>query len=99
MALIQCHECGREISDSAATCPGCGAPVRVRQHKNGDFEPYTDQEVAVLLSKKKRTSHILHLILSFITLGVWIFIWILVAISNSTENSRIDREIKKGKKV
>lgn len=26
MALIQCRECGREISDQAATCPGCGAP-------------------------------------------------------------------------
>ena len=27
MALIHCSECGREISDRAASCPGCGAPV------------------------------------------------------------------------
>lgn len=27
MALIKCSECGREISDKAGTCPGCGAPV------------------------------------------------------------------------
>ena len=27
MALIKCSECGREISDKAAACPGCGAPV------------------------------------------------------------------------
>lgn len=27
MALIECSECGREISDRAAACPGCGAPV------------------------------------------------------------------------
>lgn len=27
MALIQCTECGREISDRAASCPGCGAAV------------------------------------------------------------------------
>lgn len=27
MALIQCPECGREISDKAAACPGCGAPT------------------------------------------------------------------------
>lgn len=26
MALIRCAECGREISDKAVTCPGCGAP-------------------------------------------------------------------------
>ena len=28
MALIKCPECGREISDTASVCPGCGAPVR-----------------------------------------------------------------------
>jgi len=27
MALILCSECRREISDKAASCPGCGAPV------------------------------------------------------------------------
>ena len=27
MALIKCDECGREISDRAAACPGCGAPI------------------------------------------------------------------------
>jgi hypothetical protein len=26
MALIKCSECGREISDKAAACVGCGAP-------------------------------------------------------------------------
>lgn len=27
MALIKCPECGREISDAAASCPGCGFPL------------------------------------------------------------------------
>lgn len=27
MALINCRECGKEISDSAASCPHCGCPV------------------------------------------------------------------------
>lgn len=27
MALIPCGECGREVSDKAAACPHCGAPV------------------------------------------------------------------------
>ena len=99
MALIECHECGKEISDSANYCPGCGAPVRVKQHKKGDTVPYTDQEVAVLLSKKKKTSHVLHLLLSIITAGVWIIIWLIVALSNSIENSKIDNQIRKGKKI
>ncbi len=28
MALIDCTECNREISDQASTCPGCGAPQK-----------------------------------------------------------------------
>lgn len=27
MALIKCLECGREVSDLASICPGCGAPI------------------------------------------------------------------------
>lgn len=27
MALINCKECGKEISDSATSCPNCGCPV------------------------------------------------------------------------
>lgn len=27
MALTRCSECGREVSDKAVACPGCGAPV------------------------------------------------------------------------
>ena len=28
MALVQCTECGREISDQAIACPQCGYPRR-----------------------------------------------------------------------
>ncbi len=28
MALIHCRECGREISDQAVSCPGCGFPLK-----------------------------------------------------------------------
>ncbi len=31
MALVKCHECGREISTEAKVCPNCGA-------KNKDFK-------------------------------------------------------------
>ena len=27
MALISCSECGKEVSDKAKSCPGCGAPI------------------------------------------------------------------------
>ncbi|MBQ3635357.1 MAG: CD225/dispanin family protein [Bacteroidales bacterium] len=28
MTLIRCRECGREVSDAAAKCPHCGAPIK-----------------------------------------------------------------------
>ena len=30
MALIQCPECGKSISEKALTCPGCGNPMNVQ---------------------------------------------------------------------
>ncbi len=48
-----------------------------------------------LLSKKKKTSHVLHLILSLITAGFWVPVWIIVCISNAIENYKVDRQIDK----
>ena len=49
MALIKCSECGREISDKAGACPGCGAPVSIAvkqpvpiaAHYNRDTDTFT----------------------------------------------------------
>ncbi len=27
MALINCSECGKQVSDKAASCPSCGNPI------------------------------------------------------------------------
>jgi hypothetical protein len=100
MALIACPDCGKEVSSSAAACNGCGAPIAgALVAKKGDTVPYSDQEVAVMLSKKKSTSHILHLLLCIPTVGLWVVVWILVAASNGSENARIDKKIAKGKKI
>ena len=33
MSLIQCPECGKEISDKSTTCPNCGYPIKSRNKK------------------------------------------------------------------
>ncbi|WP_148411838.1 TM2 domain-containing protein [Murimonas intestini] len=32
MALIQCPECGKEISDKAPSCPNCGTPFNQKKY-------------------------------------------------------------------
>ncbi len=35
MALINCPECSREVSDQAAACPHCGYPLRAKPSPAG----------------------------------------------------------------
>lgn len=39
MAIIECKECGGKVSDSAAACPHCGAPVAVAAVSAAPAEP------------------------------------------------------------
>lgn len=101
MALINCPDCNNQVSSSAPSCPKCGAPIAAAplNEKKGNYIPYTDQEVAVMLSQKQKTSHLLHLLLCIPTLGFWVIVWVLVAAINGTTNASIDNKIAKGKKV
>ena len=42
-----------------------------------------------------RTNHILHLILSLLSVGWWIPVWMLVALSNGIERSRARNQLRK----
>jgi Zn finger protein HypA/HybF involved in hydrogenase expression len=37
MALIKCSECGKEVSDKAVCCPGCGCPVGSSANESVDL--------------------------------------------------------------
>ncbi|MDD5212605.1 MAG: hypothetical protein PHV62_09350 [Sulfuricurvum sp.] len=39
MALINCSECGKEISDKANTCPHSGAPIQNEVKPEESLEP------------------------------------------------------------
>ena len=53
-----------------------------------------NQSLIISKIQRAKTNHILHLLLTFVTAGAWMFIWILVAISNSLERSRLERLLK-----
>lgn len=51
-------------------------------------------QAAVLLEMRKRkTSHVFHLLMSMLTAGFWLIIWWLCALSNAWENRKIDKQI------
>lgn len=53
MALIKCPECGKEVSDSAKTCPNCGYPIA---------EDYGKGEVKINIKFKVNMSDIVSII-------------------------------------
>ena len=53
-----------------------------------------DMMILQLQQRKKKTSHVLHLLLSVLTGGFWLVIWALCSIANASQNSKIDKEIE-----
>lgn len=85
MALIKCPECGKEISDKAASCPNCGCPVENNTYKNHfesekEEKDYTKiaaqvekEEVESRVTQGNRTAGIILNILGTLSLLLGIF--------------------------
>lgn len=89
MALIKCPKCGKTISDKAAKCPHCGAPVLLQadsinivKKDNSILTPKTD----VPTSKKKGTNPFL-IISAVVVLIIIIFCAIQFSSDPSNQNS------------
>jgi hypothetical protein len=54
-----------------------------------------NDQLFVLASQKKKTSHILHLLLCIPTMGIWVIVWLAVGMQNSMHNSAIDRKMQR----
>ena len=50
MALIQCPECGKEVSDKAGKCPHCGYPLEELEKK----EPVKEKKKSEVLEKTRK---------------------------------------------
>ena len=50
MALINCSECNKAISDKASSCPNCGAPTgRIQEQETGRISWLRIAQVYVVL--------------------------------------------------
>jgi hypothetical protein len=54
-----------------------------------------NEKIFVLVSEKRATNHILHLLLCVPTFGIWLVVWFIVANNNATHNDKIQRKIDK----
>lgn len=50
MALVACAECGKEVSDKAAACVGCGAPLPKPRDPNLIECPFCSQSLSLQAS-------------------------------------------------
>ena len=78
MALIQCGECGNQVSTSAAACPKCGAPV-------------ASTAIGTPLATIQQTSKRLKLQIIFASLAFWGgLIWAFVMVGKNPEAARAE---------
>ena len=52
-------------------------------------------EATKLAIQDQKVSHILHLILSVFTMGLWMVIWLIVTVSASMERNRLKAQLKR----
>jgi hypothetical protein len=52
-----------------------------------------NEKLFVLTNQKKTTNHILHVILTVLTGGLWLIVWGITMRSNDAHNKRIDKQI------
>lgn len=53
MALINCTECGKEISDKASSCPNCGCPLESNENASKEQNPHTEVDTSKTITNDK----------------------------------------------
>ncbi len=86
MALINCPECGHEVSDTAATCPHCGCAISQQQ-----TEEKTKKKKSI--SKKKLIIIISSIIVALIIVAVGALL--IKQHADNVEKERIQKESQK----
>jgi uncharacterized membrane protein YdbT with pleckstrin-like domain/RNA polymerase subunit RPABC4/transcription elongation factor Spt4 len=70
MALIKCSECGREISDKANSCPGCGNPIQTQ--KNAGIQGLLKENSEVKIMRQPAINATNGVVIDLVILGgIW----------------------------
>ncbi|MBP1125233.1 MULTISPECIES: hypothetical protein [Pseudomonas] len=52
-----------------------------------------NEKLFVLTTQKKNTNHILHVIMTVVTGGLWLIVWGITMLSNDAHNKKLDKQI------
>ena len=85
LRLTQCPDCGHKVSLQAAACPECGRPAATKpipmSGSGGSQQIYWCTPCqANTLHKRPAPNHVLHLLITLFLCGLWIPVWIVLAI-------------------
>lgn len=99
MALIQCPECGKEISDKATACPNCGWPVPQGQtgdgnsmHEDGSQLARDGETAALVVDETKKSKRLIEIVLGIIAVAVTIIAVILISSALQERREKADAE-------
>lgn len=70
MAIINCPECGKEVSDKATACPNCGCPISEHQ---ADVHQDEITSVSSNSKPKKKIWAIIAAIIAVVAIGCYLF--------------------------
>ena len=65
MPLIVCPDCGKQISDLAASCPNCGRPIKGAQGLRVE-----DSNARGFLGKPGTLAHTMNVLVAAVLLGI-----------------------------
>lgn len=89
MSLIKCPECGREISDLAASCPHCGCPINQQTPSSASAtNPSAPQQPAPSPQAKKRAGSTIAIVAVVILLLAGVAAWFLFFRGGSDDDER-----------
>jgi len=86
MALINCSECQREVSDKAINCPNCGNPInsyantksklfenRINEYKTANYKMIKRSEKSVMMFKQTKKATVITVVINAILLILFIY--------------------------
>ena len=90
MALIQCPECGKEVSDKVKACPHCGYPMEETSQQSNTPQPV--EVTAINLSSKDpgKTKRIVIGIVAALCVVLAVVIVVFVNKANAEKQAALD---------